>query len=94
VNGCLSYNDRIPDGFYVMHGLDPYTWSISADSRVPSFESLKAVNDLSIEVVLVDRLRDPGLKELHNRVIGLWSGSNTTKDVVEQLANLVCNRMG
>ncbi|KAJ6900767.1 hypothetical protein NC652_026769 [Populus alba x Populus x berolinensis] len=77
-----------------MHGLDPYTWSISADSRVPSFESLKAVNDLSIEVVLVDRLRDPGLKELHNRVIGLWSGSNTTKDVVEQLANLVCNRMG
>ncbi|XP_061975815.1 serine/threonine-protein kinase CTR1-like isoform X5 [Populus nigra] len=77
-----------------MHGLDPYTWSISADSRVPSFESLKAVNDLSIEVVLVDRLRDPGLKELHNRVTGLWSGSNTTKDVVEQLANLVCNRMG
>ncbi|XP_061975814.1 serine/threonine-protein kinase CTR1-like isoform X4 [Populus nigra] len=94
VNGCLSYNDKIPDGFYVMHGLDPYTWSISADSRVPSFESLKAVNDLSIEVVLVDRLRDPGLKELHNRVTGLWSGSNTTKDVVEQLANLVCNRMG
>ncbi|XP_011024257.1 PREDICTED: serine/threonine-protein kinase CTR1-like isoform X1 [Populus euphratica] len=94
VNGCLSYNDRIPDGFYVMHGLDPYTWSISADSRVPSLESLKAVNDLSIEVVLVDRLRDSGLKELHNRVIGLWSGSNTTKDVVEQLANLVCNRMG
>ncbi|XP_011024258.1 PREDICTED: serine/threonine-protein kinase CTR1-like isoform X2 [Populus euphratica] len=77
-----------------MHGLDPYTWSISADSRVPSLESLKAVNDLSIEVVLVDRLRDSGLKELHNRVIGLWSGSNTTKDVVEQLANLVCNRMG
>lgn len=94
MNGCLSYNDKIPDGFYVMHGLDPYTWSISADSRVPSFESLKAVNDLSIEVVLVDRLRDPGLKELHNRVTGLWSGSNTTKDVVEQLANLVCNRMG
>ncbi|CAK7325312.1 unnamed protein product [Dovyalis caffra] len=88
VNGCLSYYDRIPDGFYVIHGLDPYTWSISSDGRIPSFESLKAVNDLSIGVVLVDRFRDPGLRELHNRVIGLWSSSSTTKDVVEQLANL------
>ncbi|KAJ6349918.1 hypothetical protein OIU78_006165 [Salix suchowensis] len=94
VNGSLSYFDRIPDGFYVIHGLDPYTWSISADSRVPSFESLKAVNDLSIGVVLIDRFRDPGLKEVHNRVIGLSSSLSRTEDVVKHLANVVCNLMG
>lgn len=94
VNGSLSYFDRIPDGFYVIHGLDPYTWSISADSRVPSFESLKAVNDLSIGVVLIDRFRDPGLKEVHNRVIGLSSSLSTTEDVVKHLAIVVCNLMG
>ncbi|KAJ6727373.1 MAP KINASE KINASE KINASE-LIKE PROTEIN [Salix purpurea] len=94
VNGSLSYFDKIPDGFYVIHGLDPYTWSISADSRVPSFESLKAVNDLSIGVVLIDRFRDPGLKEVHNRVIGLSSSLSRTEDVVKHLANVVCNLMG
>ena len=95
VNGSLSYFDRIPDGFYVIHGLDPYTWSISADNRVPSFESLKAVNDLAIGVVLIDRFRDPGLKEVHNRVIGLSSSlSSRTEDVVKHLANVVCNLMG
>lgn len=94
VSGSLSYFDRIPDGFYVIHGLDPYTWSISADSRVPSFESLKAVNDLSIGVVLIDRFRDPGLKEVHNRVIGLSSSLSTTEDVVKHLAIVVCNLMG
>ncbi|KAJ6428839.1 hypothetical protein OIU84_020486 [Salix udensis] len=94
VNGSLSYFDRIPDGFYVIHGLDPYTWSISADSRVPSFESLKAANDLSIAVVLIDRFRDPGLKEVHNRVIGLSSSSSRTEDAVKHLANVVCNLMG
>ncbi|KAF9676585.1 hypothetical protein SADUNF_Sadunf08G0017600 [Salix dunnii] len=94
VNGSLSYFDRIPDGFYVIHGLDPYTWSISADSRVPSFESLKAVNDLSIGVVLIDRVRDPGLKEVHNRVIGLSSSLSRTEDVVKHLAKVVCNLMG
>ncbi|KAB5544055.1 hypothetical protein DKX38_012167 [Salix brachista] len=94
VNGSLSYFDRIPDGFYVIHGLDPYTWSISADSRVPSFESLKAVNDLSIGVVLIDRFRDPGLKEVHNRVIGLSSSLSRTEDVAKHLANVVCNLMG
>ncbi|KAJ6690576.1 hypothetical protein OIU85_006794 [Salix viminalis] len=94
VNGSLSYFDRIPDGFYVIHGLDPYTWSISADSRVPSFESLKAANDLSIAVVLIDRFRDPGLKEVHNRVIGLSSSLSRTEDAVKHLANVVCNLMG
>lgn len=94
MNGCLSYFDRIPDGFYVIHGVDPYIWSISADINIPSFESLRAVNDLSIEVVLVDRVRDPGLKELHNKAVGLSSSLSTTKDVIIHLANIVCNFLG
>ncbi|XP_002530885.3 serine/threonine-protein kinase CTR1 [Ricinus communis] len=101
VNGCLSYYDRIPDGFYVIHGVDPYAWTISIDQKdiglIPSFESLKALDprdDLSVNVVLIDRFRDPSLKELSNRVIKLSSNWITTKDAIDQLADLVCNRMG
>nr|POE55763.1 serine/threonine-protein kinase ctr1 [Quercus suber] len=76
-------------------------WTISTDlqdsGQIPSFESLKAIDpcdDLSIKVVLIDKSRDPGLKELQNRLRSLSGGWITTKDVIGQLATLVCNRMG
>lgn len=101
VNGCLSYLDKIPDGFYQIHGMDPYVWSVCTDpqenGRIPSIDSLKSVdpsNDSSIEVVLIDRRTDPSLKELQNRVHGISCSSITTREVVDQLAKLVCNRMG
>lgn len=101
VNGCLSYFDQIPDGFYLIHGMDPYVWTVCTDlqenGRIPSLESLKSVDpsiDSSIEVILVDRRSDPSLKELQIRVLGISCSCITTKEVVDQLAKLVCNRMG
>lgn len=101
MNGCLSYSDKIPDGFYLIHGMDPYAWSLSTDprasGRIPSLESLKAIdpcNESSVKVVLVDKNRDPSLKELQNWVLLLSSSWFTTVDVIHQLANLVCNRLG
>lgn len=101
VNGCLSYFDKVPDGFYLIHGMDPYVWTVCNDlrenGRIPSIESLKHVEpstDSPIEVVLVDRRSDPTLKELQNRVHSISCGCRTTKEVVDQLAKLVCNFMG
>ncbi|KAF2289763.1 hypothetical protein GH714_038523 [Hevea brasiliensis] len=101
VSGCLSYFDKIPDGFYQIHGMDPYVWTVCSDlqenGRIPSIESLKSVDpsaDSSLEVVLIDRRSDPSLKELQNRVHSISCSCITTKEVVDQLAKLVCNRMG
>lgn len=101
MTGCLSYFDKVPDGFYLVHGVDPYVWTICADlnenGRIPSIESLRSVdpsNDTSIEVLLIDRHSDPSLKELQNRVMNISCSCITTKEVVDQLAKLVCNRMG
>ncbi|KAK8563435.1 hypothetical protein V6N12_035581, partial [Hibiscus sabdariffa] len=101
VNGCLSYFDKVPDGFYSIHGLNSYAWIVCTDlnehGRIPSIESLRSVDpnvDLPVEVILVDRRSDPGLKELHNRVNNISSSCITTKEVVDQLAKLVCIRMG
>ncbi|KAK7393020.1 hypothetical protein VNO78_21470 [Psophocarpus tetragonolobus] len=101
VNGCLQYSDKILDGFYIIHGMDAYTWMISTDMQnvgiIPSFESLMSVepgDQASLVVVCVDKSRDPGLRELQSRVISLSNNWITTKDATDQLANLVCARMG
>ncbi|URD83379.1 serine threonine-protein kinase [Musa troglodytarum] len=100
VNGCLSYHDKIPDGFYLIQGMDPFVWTLCTDveeeNRIPSIESLKTVHpcDSSIEVALVDRQYDPNLRQLQNMVAGLSCSCVTPKDMVVQLANLVCSHMG
>ncbi|XP_042014464.1 serine/threonine-protein kinase CTR1-like isoform X3 [Salvia splendens] len=101
VNGCLSYSDKIPDGFYSIHGMVPYVWAVCSDlqeiGRIPSLESMKAVDPAtmsSVEVIVVDRHGDPSLRELQNQVHTVSSSSITTKEVVGQLAKIVCNRMG
>ncbi|KAL2533576.1 Serine/threonine-protein kinase CTR1 [Abeliophyllum distichum] len=101
VNGCLSYFDKIPDGFYSIHGIDPYVWAVCTDlqesGHIPSIESLKIIDPAalsSIEVISVDRRSDPSLKELQNWIHNVSSSCINTKEVVDQLANLVCNRMG
>uniref|UniRef100_M1AFF0 CTR1 kinase n=1 Tax=Solanum tuberosum TaxID=4113 RepID=M1AFF0_SOLTU len=101
VNGSLSYFDKVPDGFYLIQGMDPYIWTLCSDlqesGRIPSIESLKAVDPSvvpSVEVILIDRRSDPRLKELQNQIHSMYRSCNTTKEVVDQLAKLICNHMG
>lgn len=101
VNGCLSYSDKVPDGFYLINGMNPYVWTVCTDllenGRIPTIESLKSVDPSTnslMEVVLIDRRSDPSLKEFQNRVLGLSHSCITTKEVVDQLAKLACNLMG
>lgn len=101
MNGCLSYFDKVPDGFYLIHGMDPYVWTVCNDlqesGRIPSIESLRSVDPLvvsSTEVILIDRHSDSSLKELQNRIHNSSLSCMTTAEVVEQLAKLVCNHMG
>jgi serine/threonine-protein kinase CTR1 len=101
VNCSLSYYDKVPDGFYTIHGLDRYVWSLSTDlqetGRIPSFESLKGVepcNEFPIEAILFDKSWDPGLRELQSWVLNFSSSWVNEEDVVAHLAELVINRMG
>ncbi|GMI84764.1 SUGAR-INSENSITIVE 1, CONSTITUTIVE TRIPLE RESPONSE 1 [Hibiscus trionum] len=101
VSGCLSYFEKVPDGFYLIHGVNPYVWTMCTDlhehGRIPSIDSLRSVDHAvgsPLEVVLVDRRSDLGLKELQNRVYNISHSCITTKEVVDELAQLVCGRMG
>ncbi|CAI8602035.1 unnamed protein product [Vicia faba] len=101
VNGCLQYSDKILDGFYLIHGMDSYTWTISTDMQnvgtIPSIESLMSVkpcDNSSIVVISIDKSRDPAFRELQTGVLSLSTNWITIKHATHQLANLVYNRMG
>lgn len=97
-NGCLSYTDKIPDGFYFIHGMDPYVWTVCSNPQesglIPSLESLKAVNsgiESAFEVIKIDRLSDLNLREMQNQILNI---SCNSVEVVDQVAKFVCNQMG
>ncbi|KAL6838511.1 hypothetical protein ACP4OV_031756 [Aristida adscensionis] len=100
VNGSLSYNSTLPDGFYLIHGMDPFVWSLCTDvhedNRIPSMDSLKFVHpdDSSVLAIVIDRRTDFELGMLESYASSLVSSSVDAKDLVHQLAKLVSSRMG
>ncbi|RZC26077.1 serine/threonine-protein kinase CTR1-like isoform X2 [Glycine soja] len=101
VSGCLSYTDKISDGFYNILGMNPYLWVMCNDveeegKRLPTLMALKAVepSDTSIEVVLFDRHEDYRLKELQDKAQELYSASENALVLVEKLGKLVAICMG
>ncbi|KHN08281.1 Serine/threonine-protein kinase CTR1-like protein [Glycine soja] len=100
VSGCLSYTDKISDGFYNILGMNPYLWVMCNDveegRRIPTLMALKAVepSDTCMEVVLVDRREDSRLKLLQDKAQELYCASENTLLLVEQLGKLVAIYMG
>lgn len=100
VSGCLSYTDKISDGFYNILGMNPYLWVMCNDldegKKLPPLMSLKAIdpNETSMEVVLVDRHGDSRLKELEDKAQELYCASENTLVLVEKLGKLVAIYMG
>lgn len=100
VSGCLSYSDKITDGFYNILGMNPYLWVMCNEdeegSRMPTLMSLKEIepSETSMEVVLVDRRGDSRLKELEDKAQELYCASESTLVLVEQLGKLVAIYMG
>ncbi|XP_072970936.1 serine/threonine-protein kinase CTR1-like isoform X2 [Typha angustifolia] len=100
VTGCLSYYDKVPDGFYLIQGMDPFIWTLCNDvqegSRVPSIESLKTIrpSESSIEVGVIDKIGDIDLRQLQKMASDITCNCATPKDIADQLARLVCTRMG
>nr|CAB3446747.1 unnamed protein product [Digitaria exilis] len=101
VNGSFSYSDKVPDGFYLIQGMDPFIWTLCNDvhdggGRVPSIESLKAVNptDSAIEAVIVDKVADYELRQLINMAIDVSRNRADSKEIATRLAGVVSAKMG
>ncbi|OEL14922.1 Serine/threonine-protein kinase CTR1 [Dichanthelium oligosanthes] len=101
VNGSLSYSDKVPDGFYLIQGMDPFIWTLCNDvhdggGRVPSIESLKAANptDSAIEVVIIDKVADYDLRQLISMAIDVSRSRADSKEIATRLASVVSAKMG
>ncbi|XP_010527361.2 PREDICTED: serine/threonine-protein kinase CTR1-like [Tarenaya hassleriana] len=100
VSGCLSYSDKISDGFYNILGMNPYLWlmcnNVEEGTRLPSPMLLKEIepSETSMEVVLIDRREDSRLKELEDKAHELCCASENRLVLVEKLGKLVAVYMG
>lgn len=103
MTGCLSYTDKISDGFYNILGMNPYLWVMCNDVEeeeegkcIPTLMALKDVepNDTSLEVVLIDRREDSRLGELQDKAQELYSASENALVLVEKLGKLVAICLG
>lgn len=100
VSGCLSYSDKISDGFYNILGMNPYLWVMCNDveegKQLPPLMSLKEIepSETSMEVVLVDGRGDSRLKELEDKAQELYCASENPLVLVEKLGKLVAIYMG
>jgi serine/threonine-protein kinase CTR1 len=96
----LSYSDKVSDGFYFIQGMDPFIWTLCNDlhdgGRVPTIESLKAVNpiDSAIEVVIVDKVADYDLRQLISMAIDVSLNRTDSKEIATRLAAVVSTKMG
>ncbi|KAG2661501.1 hypothetical protein PVAP13_1KG507900 [Panicum virgatum] len=96
---ALTYDDKIPDGFYDLF----YVGNGPASVTMPSFAELRAKpfsHKVNWEVVLVHRGEDPELMTLQQEalIIALDLQSRTSESVgnalVKRLASLVARHMG
>ncbi|XP_057986939.1 serine/threonine-protein kinase CTR1 [Hevea brasiliensis] len=100
VSGCLSYGDRISDGFYNILGMNPHLWVMCNDEeegrRLPPLISLREIepSEASMEVVLIDGRGDSRLKELEDKAHEIYRASESTLVLVERLGKLVAFCMG
>lgn len=100
VSGCLSYTDKISDGFYNIMGMNPHLWVLCNEfeegRRLPPLMSLKAILpcDTSMEVVLFDRQGDARLRDLEDKAQELYFSAENTLVLAGKLGKLVAVHMG
>ncbi|CAI5963208.1 unnamed protein product [Closterium sp. NIES-64] len=100
VNGCLSYEDRIEDGFYDIWGMQPYVYSLCVDSshrgRMPPLDSLRALHpsEASFDVALINRTIDAELKDLEDEAVNLAYAATEVQTLAQKLGVLVAHHMG
>ncbi|KAL3634043.1 hypothetical protein CASFOL_021097 [Castilleja foliolosa] len=100
ISGCLSYTDKIPDGFYNILGMNPYLWQMCNDleegRKMPPLMALNTIdpNDSALEVTLLDRRGDSQLRELENKAEEIYFSAESTLVLAEKLGKLVAVHMG
>ncbi|KAJ6825392.1 serine/threonine-protein kinase CTR1-like [Iris pallida] len=100
VNGCLSFYDKVMDGFFNIMGMDPFLWAMCNDSEegrnLPSLAALREVDpsESPMEVVLVDRLGDPRLRVMEDKALECYYACGISLELVKNLGRMVSDFMG
>lgn len=97
---AVNYDEKVMDGFYDVYGI---TANSVVQGKMPLLVDLQAISvldNVDYEVILVDRMIDPDLRELEDKAYSLSmeyqvSDQLTILDgLVQKIADMVVERMG
>eukprot|EP00271_Cylindrocystis_brebissonii_P006252 TRINITY_DN18962_c0_g1_i1.p1 TRINITY_DN18962_c0_g1~~TRINITY_DN18962_c0_g1_i1.p1 ORF type:complete len:1023 (-),score=218.41 TRINITY_DN18962_c0_g1_i1:1253-4321(-) len=100
VNGSLTIEDHIEDGFYDLWGISPFAWALCIDpsqrGRMPDLDSLRSLqpNEAQFDVTVVNRAKDPQLRELEEQAVVEGFAAQEVKTLARALGQLVANHFG
>ncbi|KAL0709381.1 hypothetical protein Bca4012_016359 [Brassica carinata] len=96
----INYDQKVRDGFYDVYGI---TSNSLSQGKMPLLVDLQAISvseNVDYEVILVNRLIDPELRELERRVSALslecpdFVRGQVSSDLTQKIANIVVEQMG
>ncbi|XP_006475934.1 serine/threonine-protein kinase EDR1 isoform X3 [Citrus sinensis] len=97
---AVNYDEKIVDGFYDVYGI---TSNSVSQGKMPLLVDLQAISlsdNLDYEVIVVNRLVDPNLKELEKRAYNVSVECRYSdlgpilSGLIQKIADLVVERMG
>ena len=100
MNGCLSYEDRIEDGFYDIWGMQPYVYAMAAEpserGRMPPLDALRSLSpsEAAFDVTIINRTIDADLRDLENEAVNLAYAATEVQTLAQKLGVLVADHLG
>ncbi|CAF2119311.1 unnamed protein product [Brassica napus] len=96
----INYDQKVRDGFYDVYGVTSNSLSQGKMPLLVDLQAISVSDDVDYEVVLVNRLIDPGLQELERRVSVLslecpdFARGQVSSDLTQKIADIVVEQMG
>ncbi|XAR70799.1 Non-specific serine/threonine protein kinase [Bertholletia excelsa] len=96
----VNYDEKVVDGFYDVYGIASNS---GVQGKVPKLLDIQAISvsdNVDYEVILVNRVIDPALRQLEERVHAISKEyqflelSQIASGVVQKIADIVVDRMG
>lgn len=97
---AVNYDEKIIDGFYDAYGITSHSVLQGKMPLLVDLQSISLLDNLDYEVILVNRLVDPKLQELENRVYTISVDCQHCElgpilsGLVQKIADIVVERMG
>ncbi|XP_010555009.1 PREDICTED: serine/threonine-protein kinase EDR1-like isoform X2 [Tarenaya hassleriana] len=97
---AINYDEKVKDGFYDVYGITSNSLSLGRMPLLVDLQAKSISEHVDYEVILVNRLVDPELRELERRAYAVslecldFARGLVSSDLIQNIASMVVEKMG